>query len=144
MAGFPGEGDKEFENTCSLLKDLPLSYLHIFPFSRRKGTAAASFSSQNHATKIKERCAVLKKLDEGKRREFYGRFIGKDAEVLVEFERHRATGLLSGWTDNYIPVVLEPNGVLSNTIVKARLTGLKGRTVVAMPVDGHPITVREE
>lgn len=151
MAGFPGEGDMEFENTCSLLKGLPLSYLHIFPFSRRKGTAAASFSGQNHATKIKERCAVLKKLDEAKRREFYGRFIGKDAEVLVEsghppagWVGHKATGLLSGWTDNYIPVVLEPDGVLSNTIVKARLTGLKGGYVVAVPVDGWPITVREE
>lgn len=151
MAGFPGEGDKEFENTCSLLKDLPLSYLHIFPFSRRKHTAAASFSSQNHVAKIKERCAVLKKLDEAKRMEFYGRFIGKEAEVLVESGHppagragHRAAGLLSGWTDNYIPVVLEPNGILSNTIVKARLTGLKGRAVVAVPVDGYPTTVQEE
>ncbi|MBI5238105.1 MAG: tRNA (N(6)-L-threonylcarbamoyladenosine(37)-C(2))-methylthiotransferase MtaB [Deltaproteobacteria bacterium] len=138
IAGFPGEGDKEFENTYSLLKDLPLSYLHIFPFSRRKGTPAASFSGQNHPAKIKERCSVLKGLDQGKRREFYGRFIGKDAQALVESERDKATGLFSGWTDNYIPVILEHSRDLSNTIVNVRLMGLKGSAVAALPLYNNP------
>ncbi len=132
MAGFPGEGDREFENTLSLLRDLPLSYLHVFPFSRRRGAAAASLPGQNRAATIKDRCAALRRLDGEKRRDFYRRFAGKDAQALVELERDRATGLFSGWTDNYIPVVLEHGEDLGNTIVNVRLTGLEGGAVAAM------------
>lgn len=121
IAGFPGEGQKEFEKTFSLLKDLPLAYLHIFPYSRRRGTAAIDYAGHVPARTIKERCERLRKLDEEKRKAFYKRSIGRNAEALVEIARDRKTGLLKGRTRNYIPVLFEGGDELKNTVASVRL-----------------------
>ncbi len=121
IAGFPGEGDREFENTFSVINDLPLSYLHIFPFSVRRGTAAEGYAARVSAKAIKERCARLKALDEEKREAFYRRFTGRSVEVLVENARDRRTNLLKGRARNYIPVLFEGSGALANTIAGVRL-----------------------
>lgn len=126
IAGFPGEGEAEFENTFSLLAGLPVSYLHIFPFSKRKGTPAAVASGQVHPAVIKQRCQKLFALDVQKRESFHASFINKTAEVLIETSRDKKTGLLKGRARNYIHVTLEPDGgtdALKNTFAKVRLTG---------------------
>lgn len=110
IAGFPGEGEREFENTFSLLNDLPISYLHIFPYSKRSGTPAADFTGQVDARIIKLRCRRLKELDDAKRDAFYRGFAGKTAEVLVESARDKKTGLLKGRARNYIPVFIKNQG----------------------------------
>lgn len=127
IAGFPGEGEREFENTYSLLRDLPVSYLHVFPFSKRKGTPAATYPGQVNGAVIKERSERLRELDNLKRTEFYKGFIGKTAAVLVEGSRDKTTGLLKGRARNYIPVTLEGPDMLdtlANEFIKARLTSL--------------------
>lgn len=121
IAGFPGEGAVEFENTFEVLKNLPLSYLHIFPYSRRRGTAAESYAGQLDPKTIKERCARLKELDTEKRLAFYDGFIGRSAQVLIEAARDRTTGLLKGRARNYIPVLLDGPDSLMNTIARVRL-----------------------
>lgn len=121
IAGFPGEGEEEFESTFKILKDLPLSYLHIFPYSKRRGTAAEGYAGQVDTVTIKERCAKLKTLDEEKRMEFYGRFAGQDAEVLVEAVRDKHTGLLKGRARNYIPVLFYGPDSLMRTVAAVRL-----------------------
>ena len=122
IVGFPGEGEEEFENTFKILRDLPLSYLHIFPYSKRRGTAAEGYSNQVDPKTIKERCARLKALDEEKRMAFYSRFAGRDAEVLVEAARDRKTKLLKGRARNYIPVLFDGPDRLMNTATRVRLT----------------------
>ncbi|MBI3756144.1 MAG: tRNA (N(6)-L-threonylcarbamoyladenosine(37)-C(2))-methylthiotransferase MtaB [Deltaproteobacteria bacterium] len=77
IVGFPGEGEKEFLNTYNLLERLPIAYMHIFPFSNRKGTAAAGFSNQVDVRVVKERCERFRLLDKIKRKKFYENFIGK-------------------------------------------------------------------
>ncbi len=123
IAGFPGEGEMEFENTFSLLKDLPVSYLHIFPYSKRRGTAAAEYDSQVAPKVVKERCERLKRLDAAKRELFYETFLGKSGEVLIETARDKKTGLLKGRSRNYIQVWAGGGDELANTLVKVRLTG---------------------
>lgn len=123
IAGFPGEGDTEFENTFSLLKDLPVSYLHIFPFSKRRNTPAAEYDGQVAPITIKKRCERLHSLDEKKRDAFHKGFIGKNANVLVEIGRDRKSGLLKGRTSNYIQVFLNGEDNLKKQITSARLTG---------------------
>ncbi len=125
ITGFPGEGDVAFEHTFSLLKDTPLAYLHIFPFSPRRSTPAFDYVEKVDAWTIKKRCRRLKALDVLKRKEFYGRFIGVEAEVLVEGSRDKKTGMARGKTRNYIPVLLEgDSGGLENTFVRVSLKGV--------------------
>ncbi len=126
IAGFPGEGEAEFENTYSFLRSLPISYLHVFPFSPRAGTTAFTLKGRVDGLVVKERCARLRKLGGKKKRAFYNAFIGKEAEVLTEGKRDKATGLYCGKTSNYINVLIEePHGkaVHENDFVTARLKG---------------------
>ncbi|MBI5492513.1 MAG: tRNA (N(6)-L-threonylcarbamoyladenosine(37)-C(2))-methylthiotransferase MtaB [Deltaproteobacteria bacterium] len=132
IAGFPGEGEREFENTFSLLRDLPVSYLHIFPFSKRKGTPAAVAPGQVDPKAIRARCEKLKELDTLKRLEFYRAFIDKTAEVLVEGSRDKNTNLLKGRARNYIPVAFQGDDRLKNTLTRVALSGYNESGMDAM------------
>lgn len=121
ITGFPGEGDVEFENTYNLIKGLPLSYLHVFPYSKRSGTPAAKMAGQVKGEVIKERSRRLRELDVEKREEFYKRFIGSETEVLIESARDKKTGLLKGRTSNYIPVFVDGPDGLKGKVVSATL-----------------------
>lgn len=134
IAGFPGEGEREFSNTCSLVSNLPLSYLHIFPFSIRRGTPAATYPGQVEGRVIKERCDRLHELDTQKRNDFYRAFTGKLSSVLVESARDKKTGLLKGRTRNYIPVLIEGEDGLRNGFTRVKLLspfgeGMKGEAL---------------
>ena len=93
LIGFPGENDKAFENTYNLIKNLPLSYLHVFPFSVRPGTPAANFTDNIPPEIIKDRCARMRRLGRDKRISFYREFLGKTMPLLIEAKRDGATGL---------------------------------------------------
>ena len=110
IAGFPGETDECFESTFDFIKDLPIAYLHVFPYSKREGTKAAAMDGHLPGDIIKDRCRRLRELDRSKRLAFYRGFDGTEAEVLVEGSPDRATGLMKGRTANYIPVLLEEGG----------------------------------
>jgi len=124
IAGFPGEGEREFENTFSLIEALPLSYLHVFPFSVRKDTPAASFPGRVERRIIRERCERLHELGEQKRAAFQNSFTGKDENVLIEKVRDRKTGLLKGHTRNYILAFIDGGDELKNTLARVRLEAL--------------------
>ncbi len=102
ITGFPGETDAEFSNTLSLIAALPISHLHVFPFSRRPGTPAATMPDQVPGDVVKHRAAVLRELGEKKHREFARRFIGQTLEVVVVGET--AVGHYRGVTRNYLTV----------------------------------------
>jgi threonylcarbamoyladenosine tRNA methylthiotransferase MtaB len=107
MAGFPGEGDHEFENTMALLRELPVAYLHVFPYSERPGTAASGMPGKVEESVRAARAAVLRGLGLAKREAFVNRFAGSTQVVLVEQSRDKKTGRLKGFTGNYIPVHLQ-------------------------------------
>jgi len=121
VIGFPGETEKAFENTYNLIEELPATYLHVFPFSSRKGTPASSFPDKVPSKIIKERCKTMRDLGNIKKKEFYKKNIGKKVEVLIEAKRDKATGLLKGMTSNYLPIFLSGNDDLKNTIVDAEI-----------------------
>lgn len=100
IAGFPGETEEGFENTLALLAASPAAYLHVFPYSRRRGTAAAGYDGQIKPGLMKARCARLAAVGAAKRKAFLERFIGRTASVLVEKTRDRR-GFLTGRTRNY-------------------------------------------
>jgi threonylcarbamoyladenosine tRNA methylthiotransferase MtaB len=109
MVGFPGEGDAEFNNTFKLLQDLPVAYLHVFPYSERPGTTAQKLYPKVPEKTKKERSSILRNLSSKKRDEFSLRFLGKKLDVLVEKAKDKRTGLMKGFSNNYLPVLLENN-----------------------------------
>ena len=124
LIGFPGETDEAFANTRQLIEELPLTYLHVFPFSPREGTPASRFPGQVSQQVIKERCRQIRELGQSKRTAFLTGQAGCSATVLVENRRDRRTGRLKGITSNYITVLLEGNDALMNTFKEVRLMGL--------------------
>jgi len=118
IAGFPGEDEAAFNNSYSLINDLPISYLHVFPFSSRKGTPAAGFKDQVDTVTIKERAQRLRELGKNKKNLFYRSFIGKDVTLLAEGQEPLQDKTIKGLTDNYIKVVAHSEKLIRNEFIK--------------------------
>ncbi len=106
LIGFPSETQKQFENTYELIKRLPISYLHVFPFSARKGTPAFHFDNKVDPAIIKNRCEKMRELDKTKRRAFIAANLNKKLEGLVQQKPDAKTGMLKAVTSNYLTVFL--------------------------------------
>ncbi len=129
IVGFPGEGEEEFLNTYNLLKRLSVSYLHVFPYSKRKGTPAALFLNHVHPDTIKKRCELLRELSEEKKREFMGRFVGKEVSALVEGKRDTGSGIIKATTRNNLQLQVLGDTGMRNQEVKVVVADSEGRAV---------------
>jgi threonylcarbamoyladenosine tRNA methylthiotransferase MtaB len=134
IVGFPGEGERQFQNTYELLEKSDIGYLHVFPFSRRKGTEAYEFPHQVDPGTKKARCEALRALGRRKRTAFQERFLGQELDVLVEAKRDKLTGKLTGYSRNYIPVLIEGESHLVNQEVRVLATGLENGRVLGRAV----------
>lgn len=122
MVGCRGETPECFDDSYAFLDSLPVTQLHVFPYSERRGTAALRINYVVADNVKKERVHKLLKLSDEKTLDFYARHIGKEAEVLFEKSAHGK--VMHGFTRNYIRVELPPsddNDRLDNEIVKVRL-----------------------
>ncbi len=106
LIGFPSETQKQFENTYELIERLPISYLHVFPFSARKGTPAYHFKNKIDPIIIKNRCEKMRELDKTKRRSFILNNLNKKLEGLVQHKFDSKSGMLKAVTSNYLTVLL--------------------------------------
>ncbi len=120
IVGFPGETDERFEETYEFLRDLPLSYLHVFPYSERPDTPAASFPGRVEPKIRTERSERLRALSARKRHLFAASFVG--ATVPVLFETDHGTGISSGLTEEYVRVRVQADSHLTNSIRRVRIT----------------------
>lgn len=119
ITGFPGETDEDFEETYKFLEELPLSYFHVFTYSRRPRTHANMMEDQISEDVKHERTERLLELSHAKKMEFYKQCEGQTRPVLVETEV--VDDLLCGFTDNYIRVSLPNDEKLINTIQKVTI-----------------------
>ena len=124
LAGFPGETDNAFENTLRLIEELPITYLHVFPFSPRKGTQANLLPNHISPRVIKDRCRELRRLGIKKKKEFYETFMGKTVEVLIEEHRAGHGGMFKGITSDYVPVLVQEAESMKNRIVNIHIRNL--------------------
>jgi len=121
MVGFPGEDKRAFERTVQFIADLPVAYLHVFPFSERAGTEAAAMSGKVSDADKKDRAERMRDIGKRKRLAYAQRFIGEKMAVLVEGKPDRVTGLWKGFSGNYIPVILKDGDISQvNQIVQVR------------------------
>jgi threonylcarbamoyladenosine tRNA methylthiotransferase MtaB len=122
IVGFPGEDEQAFEQTLALVRDLPLSYLHLFPYSPRPGTLAALFRDQVPEPLKKERLRMLREIDRLKRREFAARALGRIFSALV-LKPLKEKGWYEALTENYLSVRVEGK-LRRNQRVRIRLTAV--------------------
>jgi threonylcarbamoyladenosine tRNA methylthiotransferase MtaB len=130
MAGFPGEDLTAHKNAVSLLQDLPVSYLHVFPFSPRKGTPAWHYKNKVDIETIKHRAQELRTLGRKKRLLFYKKCLGHDFDVLVEGAYARDKDLMTGAAENYLPFVFPRDDSLKGRIVRMRAVRVSGNRVL--------------
>ena len=103
IVGFPGETDEEFEKTLEFLKEVEFSKMHVFKYSKRAGTPAATYPNQVSDNKKEERSNILLELSDINEKKFAEQYIGREMEVLFENETE-------GHTTNYIKVIRSASG----------------------------------
>ncbi len=122
IVGFPGETYDDFLLTYNFIKDLPISYLHVFTFSERPDTKAVEMEGNVDVAERKKRNNMLRILSEKKKHEFYSGMKGKNVKILFENDNHE--GYLYGWTSNYVRVKHPFEEELINTFVQTEIKGL--------------------
>ncbi len=120
MAGFNGENEEEFRKALAFIDSIPISYLHVFTYSDRPGTAALRLAEKVPVSIRHEHTARLLELSEKKHNAFIQSQLGKCRPVLWESTPH--SSLMLGWTDNYIRVCRPYDPTLVNTIENVILT----------------------
>ena len=119
IVGFPGETEEYFNETLNFLKELNVSYLHIFTYSERDNTIAAELSSPVPMEVRSKRSMILRSLSDKKRRSFYQSQIGSYKTVLYETENKK--GYIYGYTENYLRVRSPWNPELANKLKPVRI-----------------------
>ncbi|MGD0780756.1 MAG: tRNA (N(6)-L-threonylcarbamoyladenosine(37)-C(2))-methylthiotransferase MtaB [Dehalococcoidales bacterium] len=118
IVGFPGETNAEFKETYNFCREIQFARIHVFPFSPRPGTAAATMPQQISDALKKERSSQMLALSKESVKAFQQRFIGKTMDVLWE---QQSGGIWSGLTGNYIKVYARSSKALTNLITPVKL-----------------------
>lgn len=115
IVGFPTETKEDFEETLLFIRNLDISYVHVFSYSKREDTFALKLENLVSTKELRERSIAMHALSEAKKEVFYVENIGTTRKVLFESDVH--DGWMSGWTENYIKVVTKFDHALVNQLV---------------------------
>jgi threonylcarbamoyladenosine tRNA methylthiotransferase MtaB len=124
ICGFPGETEEQFQRTYDLLKELPITHFHVFPYSKRKNTVAARMEDHIQHPVKKGRVRTLKMFGEAKLDVFRREQIGSTQEVLFETRNER--GEWEGYTPNFVRVAVNSESNLKNKIVPVQIEKHQG------------------
>lgn len=128
IVGFPGETKEDFLETYQFLNELNIAYLHVFTYSEREDTLAATLPGAVPAKERAERSRMLHILSDKKRRKFYEENLHREAAVL--FENDVEHGMMHGFTENYVRVVAKYDPLLINEIKNVKLTSINSNNLV--------------
>lgn len=131
IVGFPSETDAHFEDTYQFLTDLDISYLHVFTYSERENTSAISMDGVIPLKERHARSKRLRMLSTKKRRVFYERFVGQERSILFEGSSNDS-GMMHGFTDNYIKVETPFDAALVNSIHSHQLKEVNAKGVMCL------------
>ncbi|QWR77413.1 tRNA (N(6)-L-threonylcarbamoyladenosine(37)-C(2))-methylthiotransferase MtaB [Candidatus Magnetomonas plexicatena] len=136
IVGFPGETDAHFENTYRFLSSIPLTYLHVFPYSMRKDTAAFTMPNQIAKNIKKERASRLRVLSEDFKDSYMKKQLGRTLKAIVESSNG---ALVLATTDNYLKVILQND---ANILIKQKsLINLIVTAYTNNSLTGNPINI---
>jgi threonylcarbamoyladenosine tRNA methylthiotransferase MtaB len=126
IVGFPGESDDDFERSVEFFSSLPLTYFHVFPFSVRRGTVAATMPGRVAEPVKKARARRMRELGAKKKSEFCLTFRGRTVPVLIEAKVDRLRDCHKGFSRNYLPVTVVGAGEFVNSEVDVQLDDFEG------------------
>lgn len=124
IVGFPGETEEDFLQTHNFIRELPVSYLHVFTYSERPDTKALTIKEKVDVAERKRRNHILRILSEKKRKEFYSSMEGKSLDVLFEGENNN--GEIKGFASNYVRVALPFDPAFINSVQQVQITASSG------------------
>ena len=119
IVGFPGETNEEFDKTYEFLKDIELTHMHVFKYSPRKGTPAATMENQVDPSTKHDRSEKLLQLNEENFNKFGQKMLDKEFNVL--FEQKVGDNKYEGLTENYVKVIVESDNDISEQILKVKI-----------------------
>lgn len=131
MVGFPGETEAHFAESCQFVEAIGFSQLHVFRYSPRKGTPAATYSDQVSPHVSAARSQAMIALGERLNTAFRERMLGKQKKVLIEASREGKNNHLAGFTDNYLRVLVDAPERAINQIQNVTLGALEGDCITA-------------
>ncbi len=129
IVGFPGESEEKFKDSYRFLQDLDISYLHVFTYSERPNTPAFEMEDAVPMQERRARNQMLRILSEKKRAGFYRQFEGRELEVLVE--QSKQEGMVTGFTKNYIKVILSEEQAKVNSLLPVLIGQFKGESTIS-------------
>jgi threonylcarbamoyladenosine tRNA methylthiotransferase MtaB len=132
LVGFPGETAADFEATRSLVAALPVTYLHVFPYSPRPGTPAADLPPLPGKI-VQDRARIMRELGQAQKKKFLEAQLGQVREVLVEGPA-ATEGWLQGLSGHYLRVTFPGPPALRNHRVMVHFRSRQGETLVGEPV----------
>ena len=135
MVGFPGETDEHFEESFNFVDDVGFSQLHVFRYSPRRGTPAANYLNQVPPDVSAARSRAMIHLGRRLGLDFRRRMLGKHMNVLVEDSREGRSAQLSGFTPNYLRVLMNAPALKINQIISVTLTGFEDAVLQGETVD---------
>lgn len=139
IVGFPGETDEEFAQTAVFIKQVNFYEMHIFKYSKRKGTKAERMPNQVPESIKSKRSAVLQEIETQASKEFRAYYIGKEVEALFEEQKEiGGTEYFTGHTREYVKVAIKCGTVdgqtLENQLVTGKITGFADAEVLLMEI----------
>ncbi|WP_270771481.1 tRNA (N(6)-L-threonylcarbamoyladenosine(37)-C(2))-methylthiotransferase MtaB [Intestinibacter bartlettii] len=123
IVGFPGETNEEFDKTYEFLKYIELTHMHVFKYSPRKGTPAATMENQVDPSTKHDRSEKLLQLNEENFNKFGQKMLDKEFNVL--FEQKVGDNKYEGLTENYVKVIVESDNDISEQILKVKIKDVK-------------------
>lgn len=131
IVGARGETDERFENSRRFVERLPITRLHVFPYSERPNTRALTIDHVVDQEEKHRRARIMINLSERKLNEFSSRYIGTVRPLLLEHTVHHGT--MCGFTDNYLKVRIKAISEKANTIIPVRINGCEGEEMEGEP-----------
>jgi len=135
IVGFPGENEERFQNTLKFISEVEFAKIHVFRFSPRPETEAAQLAGKIPSPMVKVRSQTLINFSWQLFHRYHKRFLGHIREVVIETRRDRESGLLTGYTDNYLRVFMSGEDSWSRRLIPVLLEeeterGLKGKAML--------------
>ena len=123
MVGFPTETEADHLSTNALLDAAPITYLHVFPYSSRPGTASASLKPEVRGEVAQERSRQLRELAVRKNETFRSSFVGKSLSVTT-LDRRPTAGAIEALSTNYLKLEVQGDSLRANELLEVRVTAL--------------------
>lgn len=132
IVGFPGETERDFKDTIKILTELPLSYIHVFPYSKRKGTVAEAMPGHIDSAVKRKRMASVMELAEIKKNIYKSQYLGEILNVIVE-NKSQTSGFYYATSDNYLKVMIEGDNLTVGERIHVKAVSFTNTGLLSIP-----------